>query len=221
MPRQKKPQRPVDCVLYPDACGHGCLRHRKSVVTQLQRRRGIEKVQSVMGRACQPERKAESAWARGELPDSSIGRKSPVLSHVRNAEIANRLKRAQQNAPGLPLRLTGNIHAEISSVDGINIRVTSRAEQHLIAGGGAAMRVRGRIGRVVVRAKIGFDLSNPANYRARVGPADKQLPEQPRGDVLGLKFEEKALHKIAGRFARTVYAGSRGAWGFFTCPLRF
>ena len=128
----------------------------------------------------------------------NVRRKASILSHLLHAEIAYRFKRANEYATCLPFRLAGYIHAEISSVDGVHVCVPGWTEQHLIARRWPAMRVRGRIGRDIVRAEIGLDLDNTPDDWARAGCGNQQFPEQSRGHMLGASLEKRAFHQAAG-----------------------
>ncbi len=80
----------------------------------------------------------------------------------------HRLQGAQQNASCLALHFAGDVHAIVAAVNRVNIGMPSRPEEHAIPWRRAAMRVRRRIGRLVVRAQVRLDLDNPAG---QISPA--------------------------------------------------
>ena len=73
----------------------------------------------------------------------------------------------------LALALARNIHAEVEPINGVDIRVPCRSEQHLVPRRGAAMRVRRRIGRLPVRSQIGLSFDD--------------APGQPTGTASGAR----------------------------------
>jgi hypothetical protein len=119
-----------------------------------------------------------------------VGRESAVFRHLREAEIANWLQRANQQAACLPCFFAGDIHAEILAVDGVDISVASRAENDEVPRGWPAIGMRGGVGRCVVRTQVGLDLDNAANNGPPTGHADQQLSKQPWGNKLGRRFKK-------------------------------
>jgi hypothetical protein len=59
------------------------------------------------------------------------------------------------------------------------------------------MRVRGRIGRVVVRSQVSFDFNDPSCQYAVVRPMRENLAQQAWGDVLRGRFKEGAGQQSA------------------------
>jgi hypothetical protein len=70
------------------------------------------------------------------------------------------------------------------------------AEEYTVAGSGPAMGVRRGVGRIVVRAEIGFDFDDAAGKVLRAvlvfDPMDEDLAEQARSHDVRLSFEEGA-----------------------------
>jgi hypothetical protein len=125
---QQESQRPIDRVFYADAGCHCCLGNGETIVAQLEGGAGVKKVCAVVRGPGEAERQAEAAGAGGELANVGVGRKAAVFRHLQDTEIANRLKRTDENASGMAFRFAGYVHAEILAVYGIHISVPGWAE---------------------------------------------------------------------------------------------
>ena len=165
MVRHHKTEGPIGRVL--DAYAHCDQSFRNSalVIAHLERRFSPGKVQAVVGRPGQAHCLAEPARAGSQLPGQLCGRNAfngdtAVIGHpVRSC---HGLQSAEKDAAGSSFDFTTNVHAEIASIDCIHIGVSSGTKKNLVAWRWAAMRVGRRVGRIVVRSKIGFDLDDAA-----------------------------------------------------------
>jgi len=178
----------------------GCdvdFRDGETVVEKLKRGGGIEQVESVVGGAREGERLAEAAGAGGKLAGRCIGRKTAVEGHL--GEAGQGLQGANQYAAGGAFDLAGDIHAEITAVDGIDIGMAWGAEDDAVPRRGAAIGMSGRVGWIVVRAEVGFDFDNATSKDAGSGFVRKDFPEQARGHLLGVRFQESAGEPVAGK----------------------
>ena len=110
--------------------------------------------------ASRPGPEVSSRWA-------ALGGKAAIRGHQVHA--GDRLQRAQQHAACVALGFAADVHAEVSAVDGVDIGVPGRAEENLVARSGSAMRVGGRVGRVVVRAQVGLDFDDAPGDQAGRG----------------------------------------------------
>jgi hypothetical protein len=164
MPWKGEAKRPIDSVFYADAGRNENFADAKSVIAQLKGRDTVEQIQAVVVLACEAERLAKSAGARGELPGWCAWGKPSIQSHLR--QTFDRFKRADQYASGLAVGLAGDIHAKIAAIDCVDIGMARGAEDYGIARSGAMISVSGRIGRLVVRAQVGLCLNDSAGQEA-------------------------------------------------------
>lgn len=72
-----------------------------------------------------------------------------------------------------------------------------RTEKDLVPWCGAAMRVRSRIGWVVVRTEICLNFDYPTRHDAAGNAMDKQLSEKPWRNLLRRIFKEAARQQLA------------------------
>jgi hypothetical protein len=185
-------------VLDADAYGDQRFSRGSAILPYLKRRSRIYEVQSIVVQPGQPKGLAEPAGARREVFGSSPWSQAPVNRHLRCT--GQRLKGAQQHATGFAFHLASNIRAEITSINRVNIGETGRAKDYEIAGCRPAMGVGSRIGRVVVRTKVGFHLDDPAGQYAGVGSVGKDLAEEKRSHVFRRRFKEGSREDLARHF---------------------
>ena len=94
--------------------------------------------------------------------------------------------------------------------------MTCGAKQHQVPRRGAAMRVGGRVGRVVVRAEISLDLDDASGQHAMPVSVHEQLAQETRRDVFWRVLKESA-RKQAARQPVAVWA----LWSLFVRFLPF
>jgi hypothetical protein len=109
------------------------------------------------------------------------------------------LESADQDAAGLSPGLTGNVHAEVAAVDGIDVSMAGVAEKHEVAGSGSAVGVCGGVGRVVVGAEIGLRFHDAAGEDAGGGTVDQELAQKAGSNAIGTVFEPGPGEKAAGK----------------------
>src|ERR1035437_8584123 len=96
----------------------------EAVVAQLQRGGGVKQIQSIVAQAREPKGLAQAAGAGCELPGGRAGFNAAIQRHLLQARLSYWLQRTQQHASSMSLGLTRNVHAEVTAVDHINIRMT-------------------------------------------------------------------------------------------------
>ena len=176
---------------YPDARRNYALRLGKTIVANLQRRGWVGHVEPVVEWSRQSQCEAKPARARGDQARGGVPVQSPVLCHLGYSH--DRFQRPEQKAPGQAFAFAADVHAEVHSVDGVDIGVPCGAEKHEVAGRGSAMGVRRRVGRIVVGAKIGLDFDNsPRKRLALRASRDQELAKKPGRYVFWRIFKEIA-----------------------------
>src|SRR5580698_3306022 len=214
VPTQDKQQQQV-CRMG-DADAHRNQRHllRKAVVADLQRRGRMGEVEPIMFQASQSKRLAEPARAGSKLARCCAAFQPSIPRHA--VEPGERLQGAEEHAASQALRLAGNIGAEITAIDRIDIRVPGRAEENRIPRRGSAVGVGSGIGRLVVGTEIGFDFDNPAGEAPTLRPMHKHLAQQARRHQLWRSFEEAAREQSAAYlcdfFHSLINASTSSAW---------
>ena len=163
MPSQREPQRQVHRMSYADPRRNHALRLRKPIVADLQRGRCARHVQPIVQRPRQPECQAKPARPRSDHPQP--GRPHPARDCAPSARFPSPAPGPAAKCLPQSLALAADVHAEILSVDEVQIRVPRRPKQHQVSGRRSAMRVRCWIGRIVVRPQIGLDLDDPPGQR--------------------------------------------------------
>jgi len=195
--RKGESQGPIYSLFYPDAGRNENFADAKSVIAQLKGRDTVEQIQAVVVLACEAERLAKSAGARGELPGWCAWGKPSIQSHLR--QTFDRFKRADQYASGLAVGLAGDIHAKIAAIDCVDIGMARGAKDNGVARCGAMISVSCRIGRLVVRAQVGFHFDDSACQDARGGSRDQEFAEQARSHALRRLLKKGARKKIPRR----------------------
>lgn len=181
---------PVDGVADADAGSDEGVGEAEAVVADLQGRAGTGGIEAVVGGAGEAEGLAETAWAGGDQTRGRAGLEAAVGEHLLDS--GDGLKGAEEDAAGLARDFTAEVHAEVHSVDGVDVSVAGGTEEDLVARRGTAEGVGGRVRRGVVRAEIGFDFYDAAGQLAVGSAVDEELAEETWGDELGRVFEEGA-----------------------------
>jgi len=171
------------------------ISHRGAVIPHLKGRMRVNQVEAIVAQSSEPEGLAESAGAGSKLSDRSAWRQASIDGHLAGAR--QRFKRTQEQATRLALDFAGNIRAEITAIDRVNICVTGGAKKDAVTWSGAAMGVSGRVGRVVVRAQVGFDFDDPPCQHAGVRSMRENLAQQARGYMLRRSLKESAGEQAA------------------------
>ena len=148
-------------------------RDLQAVVEDAERRGWAGKVEPVVRRAVQAKSLTESAGTAGKQGGRRICRHTTIAGHA--GETGKRVKRADEDAAGAALGLTGDVHAEVHAVDGIYVAVSGQAEKHLIAGRGPAKAVRSRIRGRVVWTEVCLDLDDAAGKHTMAGAVNQSL----------------------------------------------
>lgn len=199
MSSKREPQRKIHRVTDADPRSDHYLRFGKAVIARLERRSGAGDVKAIMSAACQAQRQAQAAWARGDHPRRSIFIQPAVSRHLCDAD--HRLQGAQQDAAGQAFLLASDVHAVIHSVDRVHIGMAGRSEEHKVARRGSAMRMCRRVRRVVVRAKVGLDLDNASGQwlaGLRID-GDQNLAQKLWSDFFRRIFKEFARNQPPGK----------------------
>lgn len=160
-----EPQRPIDGMRDANARGNLHFRDDDTVITDLQMRARAEQVEAVVGQPREAEGLAEAAGAGGEHAGLGLSCNAAIGSHA--IEAGERLEGAQEKTASETRSLAADIHAVITTVDGIHISKSGWAEEDGVAGRGPAMGVGGGIGRVVVGTEVGLDLDDAPNEALR------------------------------------------------------
>ena len=203
---QQEPQRQVDRMVDAYADRYQGFLGRESVVSQLQRRLGVEQIQAIVNWPSEFKCLAQAARSSGQLPDRCIRPKATISCHLYKAQFSHGFQGSQQNASGLTLNLAGNIHAKITAVDCVHIGVSRRTEDNLISRSGATIGVCGRVGRIVVRAEVSLHLHNSAHNPAETGAMREQLAQQARSYQLGRRLNESPRQQTPGWPRQTGFA---------------
>ena len=192
MVRQGETQRPIHRVLDADARRYQYFPDPEAVVAQLQRGGGVKQIQAIVAQAREPKGLAQAAGARGELAGGRAWFNAAIQGHLLQARLSYWLQRTQQHASCLSLGLTRDVHAEVTAVDHINIRMTRGAKEDAISRRGAAMGVGSRVRRIVMRTQIGFRLNNPPGKQTNTSAVHQHLSQQPRSYPLRRRLKEGA-----------------------------
>ncbi len=112
---ESKSQRQVDSLTDADAAGYEHLPHAKSVVAHLQGRAWIEEVEAVVGRTGQSECLTKPAGSAGQLARRYIRSEAAIAGHL--VKPGHGLQCSQQHASSPAILLTGDIHAEIPTIN--------------------------------------------------------------------------------------------------------
>lgn len=123
-----------------------------------------------------------------------------MLRHQLDAH--HRLQCAEEQATGAARRFARDVHAEIQTVDGVDVSVSCWAEDDFVARRGSAVRMGGGIGRIVVRPEIGFHFNDAAGHGSCRCSAEEKLAEKTWRDGLRCDFEEGAGEEFAGEVRR-------------------
>lgn len=194
MTREREAQRPVDGVMNADANRDERVGVGTAVVANLERRGGIEQIEAVVGETGESQGLAEAAGAGGQQPARCAGLQAAVFGHL--IYPGNRLQSAEEYATGAAFDLAGDIGAEIAAVDGIHVRMPSGTKENGVPRRWSAMRMGSRIGRVVVRAEIGFDFDDAAGEVLRTvlvfDPMDEDFAKQARSHELRRRLKKRA-----------------------------
>ena len=116
-------------------------------------------------------------------------------------ETRYRFQGAYQHASTMALALARNIHAEVHPINEIDIRMPSGSEQYLISRRGAAMRVRRRIGSLLVRSQIGLGFNNAPGQPSGTAPAREHFAQKPPRHAFRWRLKERTLQQLARWFS--------------------
>ncbi len=217
VPRNNKAQRQVRGKAYANAARHRHAAGTRAVVTQLQRRRGINQIQPIVRPPRNPQRLAKPPRSARQLSQSPAllicappfssaaaekGRETaqpPVSRHL--FDPLHRLQCAYQHASAMPHAFAGDIHAGVHPINEINISMPRGSKQHLISRRRSTKRMRRRIGRLLVRSQIGLNFDDPPSQPSRTSAPREYLPQQPPRHALRRRLKEAALQQPSRQFA--------------------
>ena len=195
MAAQDEAQRPVRCIVDADAGRDADFGRREAVFPQLEGRGRTGEVEGIVERPGESQRLAKAARAGGELTGRSAGSQPAIQGHRISAN--QRLQRTQQYTTRAARGLAGDVHAEVSAVDGVDIGVPGATKENGVPGRGAAVRVGGGVGWLVVRAKVGLGFNDAAGKDLRTvlvfDPMEEDFAQQARGHVLRRRLKEGAV----------------------------
>jgi len=177
-----------------DARRHQHLANRIAIVAHLKWRSRVEQVHFIVNCASETHRLSKPARPGGKHSSGCTWRKLPIPRHLLHTR--QRFQRAQQHAACPVLGLASDIRAEVSPVDCIDIRMTCGTKENGVPRRGAAMGVRGRVGRIVVRAQVCLGLHAPPSQH----PAARQV----QAIAAAMNRSPNAVSKSLGRIRRLL-----------------
>ena len=218
MASEAEAKRPVDSMLNADARADMqlgvWLGYRESVPNNPQRRVLAGEVEPVMLRTRKAEGLAETRGPRSQFRSEQAGLgvrgKAAVARHRFKA--SHWFECTKQDSAGHAVGLAGDIEAVVLAVDGVNIRVTWRAEEDGVTRRGTAMGVGCRVRWIVMRTEVGFDLYDAAGKNFASDAMDEKLAEQARRDEFRWVLVKGARH-----WRKVVPDPKRRTWDNWSC----